>query len=112
MGIIKEIEKEYKNQNGEIIKEKRKYIESGENKISYRIDEKKGKKEFQFHQSRKSSYKIISQKIDDINYRMIFFPKKNFNRIEIWKFPKNGREMIYRNDKEDYEEISSEWKKR
>jgi len=111
MGIIKEIEKEYKNQNGEIIKEKRKYIESGENKISYRIDEKKGKKEFQFHQSRKSSYKIISQKIDDINYRMIFFPKKNFNRIEIWKFPKNGREMIYRNDKEDYEEISSEWEK-
>lgn len=111
IGLIKSEEREYKNQNGEIIKEKRKYIKNGDNKISYRIDEKKGKKEFQFHQMKKSSFKILSDKIDDINYRMILFPKKDFNRIEIWKFPKGKREMIYRNDKEDYKEISKEWKK-
>lgn len=92
--------------------ERGRYIESGDRKISYRIDEKKGKKEFQFHQSRKSSYKIISERIDDINYRMILFPKKDFNRIEIWRFPKGGkREMIFRNDSEEYDKISSEWKK-
>lgn len=111
IGIIKEIEKEYKNQKGEIIKEKRKYIESGDKKISYRIDEKKGKNEFQFHQMRKSSYKIISQKIDEINYRMILFPKKDYMRIEIWKFEKGNRKMIYRNDKSEYSEILKEWKK-
>lgn len=110
--LSEEKEKEFEEMG--IIKEgeKGKYIESGDRKISYRIDEKKGKKEFQFHQMRKSSYKIISDKIDDINYRMILFPKKDFMRIEIWKFPKGEkRKMIYRNDKENFKEISEEWKK-
>lgn len=110
--ISEEKEKEFEEMG--IIKEgeRGRYIENGDNKISYRIDEKKGKNEFQFHQMRKSSYKIISQRIENINYRMILFPKKNFLRIEIWKFPKGEkREMIYRNDREEFKEISKEWEK-
>lgn len=97
IGIIKE-------ENG------KRYIDNGKEKIPYRISEEKGKNEYQFHQKRISSYKIISEKINDINYRMILFPKEKFNRIEIWKFPKGEkREMIYRNDKEEYDKIMDKW---
>ena len=110
--ISEEKEKEWE-EIGIIKKENgKKYIDNGNDKIPYRIDNEKGKNEYQFHMKRISSYKIISEKINDINYRMILFPKEKFNRIEIWKFPKGEkREMIYRNDKEEYQKISEEWEK-
>lgn len=82
------------------------------NRIPYYKESGKESRIYQYHSERKNSYKIISERINNINYRMILFPKKEFLRIEIWKFPKGEkREMIYRNDKEDYKEISKEWKK-
>lgn len=114
MGMIQKEKKEMEiSKNGKKEKEMReyKYILDGENKIPYRIDNEKGKEEYQFHQKRKSSYKISSQKDDDgNNIRMILFPKEKFNRIEIWRFPKGEkREMIYRNDKMEYNEILEKW---
>ena len=115
MGMIKKEEIEIDIiQNGK--KEKKKEIRlsiiNGDEKIPYRLSEDKGKSEYQFHQSRKSSYKISSQKDEEgYNIRMILFPKEKFNRIEIWRFPKGEkREMIYRNDKMEYDKILEKWK--
>ena len=66
---------------------------------------------YQFHKEKNQSFKIKSGLYNDIRYRMILFPKKGFNRIEIWKFPKGEkREMIFRNDKSEYNLISDKWK--
>lgn len=109
--ISEEKEKEYLEMG--IIKEEngKRYIENDNRKIPYRISEDKDKSEYQFHQSRKSSYKISSQKDGDgNNIRMILFPKEKFNRIEIWRFPKGEkREMIFRNDKMEYDKILEKW---